>query len=49
MYLDEKGRRVVEERVLLAWWRDRMEAWPTHQYRMRKDRVRGEGENDVVE
>lgn len=30
------GFRVVEEDVLLAWWRDRMAAWPPHQYRLRK-------------
>lgn len=27
--------RVVEEAVLLAWWRQRLQNWPTHQYRMR--------------
>jgi len=27
--------RVVEEQVLLAWWRQRLRNWPTHQYRMR--------------
>lgn len=28
--------RVVEERVLLAWWRDRMTADPVHQIRLRR-------------
>lgn len=36
MTFDNAGMRVVEERVLLAWWRDRLNAWPTHQWRMRK-------------
>lgn len=29
------GFRVVEITVLLAWWRERMNADPAHQYRMR--------------
>lgn len=28
--------RVVDEKVLLAWLRDRLTSWPPHQYRMRK-------------
>lgn len=28
--------RVVDESVLLAWWRDRLSAWPPHQYRLRR-------------
>lgn len=28
--------RFVDEDVLLAWWRDRMDASPTHQYRLRR-------------
>ena len=27
--------RVVEETVLLAWWRQRLQNWPAHQYRLR--------------
>lgn len=30
--------RVVDEDVLLAWWRDRLDGWPTHQYRLRRMR-----------
>lgn len=37
------GRRVVREDVLLAWYRDRLRAWPIHQARMRKAR-RAEGQ-----
>lgn len=29
------GVRYVDEETLLAWWRDRMQAWPIHQQRMR--------------
>lgn len=36
MTTDEHGRRVVEETVLLQWWRDRMASDPIHQARMRK-------------
>lgn len=36
MTFDAAGMRVVDEKVLLAWWRDRLDAWPTHQYRMRR-------------
>jgi len=35
MEFDEHGRRVVCESVLLAEYRRRLEAWPTHQYRLR--------------
>ncbi len=35
---DEDGQwhRVVEESVLLAWWRQKMQASPVHQIRLRK-------------
>ena len=33
---DGKRVRVVELSTLLAWWRDRLNAWPPHQYRIRK-------------
>lgn len=36
MTTDEHGRRVVEESVLLAWWRERMASDPIHQARMRR-------------
>lgn len=39
MSYDQHGRRVVDEATLLAWWRDRMDAWPPHQYRLRKNRT----------
>lgn len=35
---DGQRVRVVDEEVLLAWWRQRMLADPAHQYRMRKQR-----------
>lgn len=34
--------RVVEEQVLLKWWRERMQSWPPHQYRLRKLRQEDE-------
>lgn len=37
------GRRYVEEETLLAWWRDRMTAWPPHQYRIRAKLRHAEG------
>ncbi|TLF33247.1 hypothetical protein [Microbacterium sp. 5K110] len=27
--------RVVDERVLMKWWRERLKNWPPHQYRLR--------------
>lgn len=30
------GRRMVREDVLLAWYRDRLQAWPIHQQRLRQ-------------
>ncbi len=30
------GRRMVREDVLLAWYRDRLQAWPVHRWRMRR-------------
>lgn len=35
MGFDDRGRRVVEELALLAWWRARMTADPVHQQRLR--------------
>ena len=32
----DRGRRVVDEAVLLAWWRARMQADPVHQQRLRR-------------
>ena len=29
-----EGRRVVREDVLLAWYRERLNAWPIHQRRV---------------
>lgn len=41
------GFRVVEEDVLLAWWRARLDAWPTHQYRLRAaQRARNDTPNE---
>lgn len=33
---DGQRVRVVDEDVLLAWWRDRLDAWPSWQYRLRR-------------
>ncbi|MCR2824215.1 hypothetical protein [Microbacterium sp. zg.Y909] len=33
---DGQRVRVVREDVLLAWWRQRLQNWPAHQYRMRQ-------------
>lgn len=33
---DGQRVRVVDEQTLLKWWRDRLTAWPPHQYRLRK-------------
>ena len=32
------GQNYVEEETLLAWWRDRLNAWPIWQQKMRKMR-----------
>ena len=44
---DGQLERVVDEEVLLAWFRDRLGAWPAHQYRMRRI-ARNEGRPDPV-
>ena len=35
MQLDEKGRKIVHEVTLYAWYRKRLKAWPAHQWKMR--------------
>jgi len=35
---DGQNVRVVEKKVLQAWFRQRCLNWPTHQYRLRKAR-----------
>ncbi|MEV4735536.1 MULTISPECIES: hypothetical protein [unclassified Microbacterium] len=35
MRFDDRGRRIVQEKVLLAWWRGRMKADPVYQARVR--------------
>lgn len=50
--VDESGQRyrVVELDVLLAWWRDRLTNWPTHQNRMRRAAIeRGETPPPIVQ
>jgi len=32
---DGQRCRVVDEETLLAWWRQRLQNWPPHQYRLR--------------
>lgn len=36
----DRGRRVVDEAVLLAWWRARMSADPVHQLRLRTQNMK---------
>lgn len=36
--------RVVDEEVLLSWWRDRLDGWPAHQYRLRRIRATADAE-----
>lgn len=45
MGFDGRGRRVVEERVLLEYYRQLLGGWPIHQYRMRA-LLASEGKND---
>lgn len=45
MTFNDEGMRVVDEAVLLAWWRDRLDNWPTHRYRMRRILADAEAEN----
>lgn len=47
MTLNASGMRVVEERILLRWWRDRMKAWPPHQYRLRRARLEEQAEVEL--
>lgn len=42
MTFDTHGRRVVDEEVLLAWWRGRLAADPIHQAKMRAQMSRRE-------
>ena len=35
MRFDGQGRRIVQEQVLLAWWRERLIADPVHRARLR--------------
>lgn len=42
---DGQRVRVVEEAVLLKWWRERLESWPPHQQTLRV-RLRLEAEAD---
>lgn len=46
MGVDAKGRRVVAEAALLAWFRDRLDADPVHQQRMRVVRAAEGGSCD---
>lgn len=34
--IEGQRARVVGEDVVLAWWRDRLDAWPAHRYLLRK-------------
>jgi hypothetical protein len=34
---DGQRVRVVEEKVLIAWWLQRLNNWPPHQYRLRAE------------
>lgn len=43
---DGQKVRVVDESVLLAWWRDRLASWPPHQYRLRRLLAEDTDQND---
>lgn len=43
------GFRVVDEQVLLKWWRERMDSWPPHQYRLRAMRLEDERQRQELE
>lgn len=45
MQTDKRGRRVVDEDVLLAYYRARLNGWPIWQNRLRKLRAEAEGED----
>ena len=40
--------RVVEESVLLSWWRERMQARPVHFYRMRAKAIKQSGTSSLL-
>ncbi len=45
MGVDDRGRRVVDEADLLAYYRARLQGWPIHQNRVRKLRAESERED----
>lgn len=45
---DGQRVRVVEEDVLLAWFRQRLQNWPAHQYRMRALLAQQEAAQDAT-
>ena len=36
MTLDARGRKIVHESVLFAWYRKNLKAWPPHQWKLRR-------------
>ncbi|GGH34081.1 hypothetical protein [Microbacterium album] len=49
MTFDDRGRRVVDEEVLLAWWRGRLLADPIHQARLKAKQKETQVEIDEEE
>ncbi|PRI10932.1 hypothetical protein [Leucobacter massiliensis] len=36
MRIDDRGRKIVHEVVLYAWYRKNLQSWPAHQAKMRR-------------
>jgi len=36
MHVDHQGRKIVDEAILVAWYRHNLKTWPPHQYRLRR-------------
>ena len=45
---DGQRVRVVDETVLLAWWRERLRNWPAHQYRLRAQTAQQQTPHDTT-
>lgn len=44
---DGQRVRVVEEAILLKWFRERLESWPAHQWKMRTLRMQAENDDEA--
>ncbi|GAB2567408.1 hypothetical protein [Leucobacter ruminantium] len=45
MRTDNRGRKIVHEVTLYAWYRKNLKAWPPHQWKMR--RITGDTPTDT--